>query len=100
MKTFPHHPLIYYNQETKKSFFAEKKSFRVLKLLRVLSFRVLFGFLSDWVLIMVFSDTVLFEPSVIGSLKGPSVIDSSLGLSVLFFRYAGTFLSKGATALI
>ena len=48
---------------------------------------------------MVLSDMVLFESSVIGSSKGLSLIDSSLGLSVLFFLYTGTFtfLSKGAT---
>ena len=33
---------------------------------------------------MVLSDKVFFESSVIGSSKGSSVKDSSLGLSVLF----------------
>ena len=77
----------------------------VLKLLRVLSDSVLFrfpsnraffSFLSDRVLYMVFSDGIFFEFSVIGSAKGFWVIDSSLELSVLFFWYAGTFLSKDA----
>ena len=38
---------------------------------------------------------VLFEFWVIGFSKASSVIDSPFGSSVLFFRYAGTFLSKG-----
>ena len=49
--------------------------------------RVLFRLLSDRVLFRVLSDRILFESSVIGS----SVIDSSLGSSVLFFRHAANF---------
>ena len=70
---------------------------RVLKLLKLLSDRVLFKVLSDSVLFRFLNDKVLSESPVIGSLKGSSVIDSPVGLSVLFFWYAGTFLSKGAT---
>ena len=87
-----------------------QKSLRVLKLLRVLSDRVLFKFLSvdissrlsvigsfvrfsvmsvffryisEWVFFRFFSDSVLFESSVLGSSSGSSVMDSSLGFSVL-----------------
>ena len=83
-----------------------QNSLRVLKLLRVLSDNVLLRFLSDWeifrflsdrVLFAVLSDRVLIESSVIDYSKGSSVIDSSLRLAVLFFEYAGAFLSKGAT---
>ena len=59
-KFFPiTHSIIYYNQKAKKSFFAAEKSLGILKLLRVLSGRVIFKvilsnsvifrFLSDWV---------------------------------------------------
>ena len=46
---------------------------------------------------MIISHTVFFASPVIGSSKVSSVIDCSLGLSVLFFRYAGAFLLKGAS---
>ena len=85
-----------------KKFFGAQKPLRVLKLLRVLSGRVLFRVLSDSVLLyssvigsfsyfsvigffMVLSNRVLFESSVINCSKSSSVTDSSLGLSVLFF---------------
>lgn len=95
-----------------KRIFAAQKSLKVPKLSNslnerflssVLSDRVFFRFLSDWVffrfltdkiLFRVFSDMVLFEFSMIDSSKGSLVIDSSLGLSVLFFRYASTFFMK------
>ena len=92
-----------------KKKFAAEKSLRVLKLLTVLSDSILFRFLinlvffrylRDTVLLMVFSDRVLFESSVICSSKGSLVIDSSFGLSVVFFRHAGTFLSKGAATFL
>ena len=51
------------------------------------SLRVLFRLLSDRVLFRVLSDRILFESSVTGS----SVIDFSLGSSVLFFRHAANF---------
>ena len=41
---------------------------------------------------MVLSDKVFFESSVIGSSKGSSVKDSSLGLSVLFLTNSIIFL--------
>ena len=73
---------------------------RVLKLMRVLSDKVLFRllsnrtflrFLSDRVLSRVLSDRVLFDSSVIGSSSGSSVIDSSCRSSVLFFRFVALF---------
>ena len=60
---------------------------RVLKHLGILSGRVVFR---------VLSDKVLFESLVVDYSKGSLMIDSSLGLSVLFFWYASTLLSKGA----
>ena len=83
--------------KSQKEFFAKQKSLRVLKHGRVID-RVLFRFysdrvlfLSDGVLLRVLSDRVLFESSVIGSSSGFSVIDSSLGPSVLFFWHAANF---------
>ena len=52
--------------------------------------RVFFRFHSDMVL-LILSDRVLFEFSVIGFSSESSVIDSSLGSSVLFFRHAHIF---------
>ena len=60
-------------------------------LFRFHSDRFLFRFLSDRILLGVFSDNVLFESSAIGCSSGFSVIDSSLGSSVLFFRHAARF---------
>ena len=92
-------PTLSYNitKKTKKVFYGAK-FFKVLKLLRVHSGRVLFRvlrdsvvfrFLSDWVFfrflfLLVLSDRVLFESSVKGSSKGSSVIDSSLGYQSSF----------------
>ena len=59
---------------------------RVLKHLGILSGRVVFR---------VLSDKFLFESLVVDYSKGSLMIDSSLGLSVLFFWYASTLLSKG-----
>ena len=53
--------------------------------------RVLFRFLSDRVLFRFLSDRVLFESPVIGSSSWSSVIDSSLGSSVLFFCHAAIY---------
>ena len=76
-KFFPAtHSIMYYNKKSQKEFFAAQKVLRVVKL-------------SD--------RRTLFDFSVIGSVKGSPVIDSFLGLSVLFFRNTSTFLSKGAT---
>ena len=113
MKNCPHHPLCHILlPKSQKEFFTAQKTLRIMKLLRVLSDRVilrvlsdrfLFCFLSDWVsfrflsdgiLLMVLSDRVLFKSSVIGSSKGSSEIDSFPGLAVLFFRYASTFFIK------
>ena len=95
------HCTIYHYQKAKK---------KVLKLLRVLIDRVLFGFHSDRILFRFLSDKailkvlinmVLFESSVIDSSSGGlSSRFFSLGSSVLFFRYAATFLSKRATTFI
>ena len=96
IKVYLHHPFYYCQNE----FFAEQKSLRVLKLLRVLndkvfwfhSDRILFRFLSDAVLLRVLSDRTLFESSVTGSFSGSSVVESSLRSSVLFFRHGAVFL--------
>ena len=69
------------------SYFVAQKSMRALKHLGILSGRVLFK---------VLGDKVLFESLVVDYSKGSLMIDSSLGLSVLFFWYASTPLSKGA----
>ena len=71
-----------------------QKFFRFLKLLMVLSDRVLIRFHSDRALLRFFGDGVLFESSVIYSSSWSSVIDSSLGSSGLFFRHAAVFLIK------
>ena len=107
MKIFPHH-LLYHmlKPKSQEKILVAPRSLRVLKILLFFSDRVpfrahsdsvLFIFLGDWVFFRFLSDRVLFKSSVIGSSKGYSVIDSSIGLSVLFFQYAGTFLSKGTT---
>ena len=88
------HCTIYHYQKAKK---------KVLKLLRVLIDRVLFGFHSDRILFRFLSDKailkvlinmVLFESSVIDSSSGASVVDSSLldhqcsfsGMPQLFYQ--------------
>ena len=82
-----------------------QKSLRVLKLLWILSDRVvykchsdsvLFRFFIDQILFGVLSDKVLFAFSVNGSASGSTVIDSPLGSSMLFFRHVAIFLSKRA----
>ena len=64
-------------------------SLRVL-FFRFYSDRVLFRFL-DRVFSSVVIDRIFFESSVIASSSVASVIDSSLGPSVLFFRHATIF---------
>ena len=79
---------------------AIKEFFRFLSGSAILRFRSdwdIFKLLNDRILFMIISHTVFFASPVIGSSKVSSVIDCSLGLSVLFFRYAGAFLSKGAS---
>ena len=93
-KIFPiAHSIIYHYQKAKKSFFEAQKSLRVLKLQRIFidrvvfrfhSDRALFRFLIDMILFRVLSDRVFIDYSVLGSSSGSVVIDSSLGLSVLF----------------
>ena len=106
MKIYLHHPLYHIPlPKRQKEFFAVKKSLRVLKLLRIITDRVLFRFLndmvlyrflSDGVLLKVLSHRVIFESSAIRSSSRSSVIDSSLRSSVLFFRHVATFLLKCA----
>ena len=72
--------------KSKKEFFVTQKSLWVLKLLKVIIDRVVFRFLSDRILL-----PVLFQSSVIGCSSGFSVIDSSLGSSVLFFQHPAIF---------
>ena len=109
---YPSRTLSYAITKKSKKFFEAQKWFRVLKLLRLLSDRVLFRvlsdsalfrllsnciffrFLSDRVLFMVLSDRFFFDSSVIGFLKDYSVIDSSFGLSVFFFRYMSSFIKR------
>ena len=68
---------------------APEDPFRVL--FKSHSDRVLFRSLSDRVLLRVLRDRILFETSVIASSSRSSVIDSSLGPSVLFFWHAAIF---------
>ena len=92
MKIYPHHPLCHIpSRKSQKECFAVQKSLRVLKLLRVLIDRACFRFFSYRVLLRVLSDRVLFESSVIGFSSGSSIIDSSLGKSVFFFRNVANF---------
>ena len=104
------HPIIYHYQK-KEEVFAKLKSLNAetsegsLRVLfrfhidrvffRFLSdrvyFRVFLKVLSDRVLLMVLNDRFLFESLVIGSPSGSSLIDSSPGSSVLFFRHAAIF---------
>ena len=74
------HCIIHHYQKEKKSFLRRKKASEgPLRLLfRFHSDRVFVRFFSDRVHLRVLSDRVLFESSV---------IDSSLGSSVLFFRH-------------
>ena len=87
------HCIIHHYQKEKKSFLRRKKASEgPLRLLfRFHSDRVFFRFFSDRVHLRVLSDRVLFESSV---------IDSSLGSSVLFFRHVAIFLSKLATTFL
>ena len=78
------------SKRKKEKFFAMQKSMRVLKFLRV-HLRVFIRFLIDRALLRALSDRIHFEFLVIGSSSGYSVIDSSHGLSVLFFRHAVVF---------
>ena len=104
-----------------KNIFCGRKSLTVLKLLRVLSDRVPFKFLSvdvssrlsvigsfvsfsvmraflrffsEWVFFRFFSDSVLFESSVLRSSSGSSVIDFLSRFISPFFRYAAILLLK------
>ena len=63
-------------------------------LFRFLGDRVLLVVLSDRYLSRVLSDMVLFECPVIDFCSGSSVIDSSLGSSVLLFRHFPLFSIK------
>ena len=83
------HSIIYHYQKEKKSFLQCKSHWGSWSFRR--SSRVLFRFLSDGVFLRVLSDRIFFESSVIGSSSGSSVIDSSIGPWVLFFRHAAIF---------
>ena len=93
------HPIIYHYQK-KEEVFAKLKSLNpetsegsLRVLFRFDSDRVFFRFLSDKVFFRVFlrvlSDRFLFES--LGSPSGYSLIASSPGSSVLFFRHAAIF---------
>ena len=104
MKIYPYGPLYHIRiLKSNKDRLATQMSLRVLKLLRVFidkvlsrchNDRVLFRFLSDRVLLRVLSSKVLFNSSMIGSSSNSSVMDSFLGLSVLFFRHAAIIFIK------
>ena len=86
MKINPHPPIYHIPiPKSEKDFFAVQKSLRVLKLLRAPIDKVLFRLLSDRVPLRVLSDRVSFESSV---------IDSSLGSSVLVFGHTAFSLSR------
>ena len=91
----PSHSTIYHHQKAKKNFFAAQKSLRVLKLLRILTDRVVFRFSIDMIflqrqgLLLVLSDRLFLRAAA---------IDPSLGSSVLFFRHGNIFLLNLATA--
>ena len=59
--------------------------------LRFLSDRILLKVLSDRAVLRVIIERVLFESPLICFYSGSSVIDSSLGSTVLFFRHAAIF---------
>ena len=80
------HSIIYHYQKEKKNFLQCKSPEAPED-----PYRVLFRFLSGRFFLRVFSETILFESSVIGSSSRSSVKDSSLGSSVLFFRHAAIF---------
>ena len=94
MNVYPHHPFYQISiLKRKNESFATQKSLRVLKLLRVL-LGFFFRFHNARVLFMFLSDRVLLISSVIGSSSGSSVIDPSLGSSVLFFQHATIFFQN------
>ena len=57
---------------------------------------VFFRFLSEWVFFRFFSDSVLFESSVFGASSGSSVIDFLSEFISPLFRYAAILLLKCA----
>ena len=83
----------------RKKVFATQKPLRVMKFLRVLlgfslGFTVIgssLSFFSNRFLLRVLSDRILFESSVIGCSSWFSIIDHSLGSSVLFFQNDAIF---------
>ena len=78
MKVYSHHPLYHIPlPKRKKRVFCDAKVTQGPQAPES-PFRVLVRFHSDGILLMVLSDKILFESSV---------IDSSLGSSVLFFRH-------------
>ena len=90
MNVHPHHPLYHIPSPKRNEEFCDAKVIEGAEAPEGLLW-VLFKFHSDRVPLRVLSDRVLFESQVIGSSSGSSVIDSSPGLSVLFFRHAAIF---------